>query len=65
VDLAKKYPEKVTEMRALFEQQARDHNLYPLITWDDVTGMKIHRSKDTKSLADEIEKIASHHSDGK
>lgn len=63
VDLAKKYPEKVAEMRALFEQQAKDHNLYPLITWDDVMNLRIHRSKGTKSLADEIDKIASHHSD--
>jgi arylsulfatase len=63
VDLARKYPEKVTELRALFEQQAKDHQLYPLITWDDVMNMRIHRSKDTKSLSDEIEKIASHHSD--
>ena len=63
VDLAKRYPEKVTELRALFEQQARDHQLYPLINWDDVMNLRIHRGKDTKSLSDEIEKIASHHSD--
>ncbi len=63
VDLAKKYPEKVAQLRALFEQEAKDHNLYPLINWDDVMNMRIHRGTDTKSLQDEIEKIASHHSD--
>lgn len=36
VDLAKKYPEKLVELKALFESQAKEHNLYPLITWDDV-----------------------------
>lgn len=45
VNLARKYPEKVTELRALFEEQAQKHNLYPLITWDDVRGGKIHRPK--------------------
>jgi arylsulfatase A-like enzyme len=60
VDLAKKYPEKVTEMRALFEQQARDHQLYPLITWDDVLNGRIHRSKDGKSLQEEWDKVTKH-----
>jgi arylsulfatase len=63
VDLAKKYPEKLMRLKALFEQQARDHQLYPLITWDDVLNMRIHRGKDSKSLGEEMEKIASHHSD--
>ncbi len=57
VDLAKKYPEKVAQMRALFEQQARDHQLYPLITWDDVANGRIHRTKDSKSLQEEWEKV--------
>jgi len=64
VDLAKKYPEKVAELRALFEQQARDHQLYPLITWDDVLNGRIHRNKDSKSLKEEFESIT-HHSDEK
>ena len=33
VDLAKTYPEKLAQFRALFEQPARDHQLYPLLTW--------------------------------
>jgi arylsulfatase len=36
VDLAKKYPEKLAHLKALFEEQAQKHHLYPLITWDDV-----------------------------
>jgi arylsulfatase len=63
VDLAKKYPEKVAEMRALFEQQARDHQLYPLITWDDLLAGKFHRGMDHKSFKQEYEQIASHHSE--
>lgn len=43
VNLAAKYPEKLVALKALFEQQARDHNLYPLITWDDVAKGRIHR----------------------
>jgi arylsulfatase A-like enzyme len=60
LNLAAKYPEKVTELRALFEQQARDHNLYPLITWDDVLGGKIHRTKDSMSFSDGVQKITGH-----
>ena len=44
VDLAKKYPEKVAALRALFDEQATEHNLYPLITWDDVWNGRLHRN---------------------
>ena len=54
VDLAKKYPEKLAELKALFDQQAQEHHLYPLITWDDVLNSRIHRNKDGKSFADGI-----------
>ncbi|WP_374414875.1 arylsulfatase [Novosphingobium colocasiae] len=54
VDLAKKYPEKVAELRALFEEQAKQHNLYPLITWDDVAKGRIHNNGDGRTLADKI-----------
>ncbi len=60
IDLAKKYPEKLAKLKALFEQEAQKHNVYPLITWDDVLGGKIHRGKDTKSFADEVKKLQSH-----
>lgn len=57
VNLAKKYPGKLAQLRALFEQQAQAHNLYPLITWDDVLNARIHRKPDSKSLAEEAQKI--------
>jgi len=63
VDLAKKYPEKLAQLRALFEQQARDHQLYPLLTWDDMLGGKIHHNNDNKSFKEHYEAVASHHSD--
>lgn len=53
VNLAQKYPEKLAQLRALFEQQAQAHNLYPLINWDDVANGRIHRSKDGKSALDQ------------
>ena len=52
VDLAKKYPEKLAQLRALFEQQAQEHNLYPLITFDDVMTGRIHQSGDGLTMAD-------------
>ena len=36
IDLAKKYPEKLIELKALFDAEATKNRLYPLITWDDV-----------------------------
>lgn len=35
-DLAKKYPEKLNELKILFDAEATKNRLYPLITWDDV-----------------------------
>jgi len=48
VNLAQKYPEKLAELKALFEKQAQEHNLYPLITWDDVFAKRIHQPKPAK-----------------
>jgi len=36
IDLAKKYPEKLNELKKLFDAEATKNRLYPLITWDDV-----------------------------
>jgi arylsulfatase len=60
LNLAKQYPEKLAQMKALFEQQAQSHNLYPLITWDDVWNARIHRTKDSKSIREEFEKVTTH-----
>ncbi len=57
LDLAKQDPDKLTALKALFEEQAQSHQLYPLITWDDVLGGKIHRTKDRGTLQQEFEKI--------
>jgi arylsulfatase len=32
-DLASKNPEKLKELQALFDQQAQENNVYPLIDW--------------------------------
>jgi arylsulfatase len=57
IDLAKKYPEKLAELRAEFEAQAKSHNLYPLITWDDVLNGRIHRTPGGKSLLDSFKDV--------
>ncbi|GAA4786550.1 hypothetical protein GCM10023231_13230 [Olivibacter ginsenosidimutans] len=44
-NLAKKYPEKLEELKQLFDEEARKNNLYPLINWDDVAD---HRQNATK-----------------
>lgn len=36
INLARKYPQKLEELKAVFEDQAKKNNLYPFITWDDV-----------------------------
>jgi arylsulfatase len=35
-NLAAKYPEKLRELQALFESEAKKNNIYPLIDWEDV-----------------------------
>ena len=57
IDLAKKYPEKLAELKAEFEEQAKSHHLYPYITWDDVLKGRIHRTKDSKSLLDAFKNV--------
>jgi arylsulfatase A-like enzyme len=57
IDLAKKYPEKLAELKALFEEQAQAHHLYPYITWDDVFNRRIHGTKDSKSFADAVKDV--------
>ena len=57
IDLAKKYPEKLAQLKAEFEDQAQAHHLYPLITWDDVFNGRIHRTPGSKSLADSFKEV--------
>jgi arylsulfatase len=43
IDLAAKYPEKLKELQALFDEQAKTNNIYPFIDWDDVFKQRIHK----------------------
>jgi len=51
-DLSKKYPEKLQELKKLFDEQAKKNNLYPLIDWYDVYNKRIHHpnGSDTQAL---------------
>ncbi|HTN38343.1 MAG TPA: arylsulfatase [Arachidicoccus sp.] len=44
IDLAKKYPEKLKELKAVFDQQAEKNHLYPLIDWYDVREKRLHHN---------------------
>jgi arylsulfatase A-like enzyme len=57
IDLAKKYPEKLAELKALFEEQAKSHHLYPYITFDDVLKGKIHRLNSNKAYEDALKSL--------
>jgi arylsulfatase A-like enzyme len=57
IDLAKKNPEKLAELKNLFEEQAKAHHLYPYITWDDVISARIHRSKDSKPFCESVKEV--------
>ena len=57
IDLAKQYPEKLAALKAEFEEQAKAHNLYPFITWDDVFNGRIHRTKNAKSFFDAVKDV--------
>jgi arylsulfatase A-like enzyme len=59
VNLAAKYPEKLTELKALFEKEAQSHNLYPYITWLDLLSGKTINNRngvDLKKALDAITK---------
>jgi arylsulfatase len=57
IDLAKKYPEKLAELKSEFEEQAKSHHLYPYITWDDVFNGRIHRTPGSKSFFDSLKDV--------
>jgi arylsulfatase len=44
IDLAKKYPEKLAQLKAEFEEQAKSHHLYPYINWDDLRNGRTHHT---------------------
>lgn len=44
INLAAKYPEKLNELKALFEDQAQKNHLYPFIDWEDVLKGRIHHT---------------------
>jgi len=50
-DLAKKYPEKLAELKKVFDEQAIINNLYPLIDWYDVNNKKIHHPNGSDTQA--------------
>jgi len=45
VDLAKKNPEKLKELQAEFDNQAKINNIYPFIDWIDVLRQRVHKKK--------------------
>jgi arylsulfatase len=63
IDLAKKYPDKLAELKAEFEQQAKAHNLYPYITWDDVFNGRIHRTPGSKSFFESVQDVTKSNKD--
>lgn len=44
IDLSKKYPEKLKELKALFDANAVKYHIYPFIDWDDVFKRRIHNT---------------------
>jgi len=52
IDLAKKNPEKLAQLKAEYEEQAKSHHLYPYITWDDLFQGRIHHTYLPKGYVD-------------
>jgi arylsulfatase A-like enzyme len=44
IDLAKKNPEKLAQLKAEFEEQAQSHHLAPYITFDDMYAGRTHHT---------------------
>ncbi|MDQ1166795.1 hypothetical protein [Flavobacterium sp. SORGH_AS_0622] len=58
-NLAKKYPEKLAELQKLFDEQAKENNVYPLIDWQDVYNRRIHNTgaDKGKTVSDLIKQV--------
>ncbi len=56
VDLAKTHPEKLDELKGEFETQAKAHNLYPYITFDDILSHRLHHTYLPEWLPDPAKK---------
>jgi len=57
IDLAKNNPQKLSELKAEFDAQAKAHNLAPYITWDDVFNGRIHHIGGLKGLLEASKNI--------
>jgi arylsulfatase len=44
INLAAKYPEKLKELQALYDDQAKKYHIYPFIDWEDVLKGRIHHT---------------------
>ncbi|MDO6429462.1 arylsulfatase [Flavitalea sp. BT771] len=51
VDLAKKFPEKLADLKKKFDEQAEKNHLYPLISWYDVYNKRIHHPNGSETQA--------------
>lgn len=47
IDLAKKNPEKLAELKTVFDEEAKKNQVYPFIDWDDVFNQRIHHTAKT------------------
>lgn len=43
INLADKYPQKLAELKALFDDQAKKYHIYPFIDWEDVLKGRVHK----------------------
>jgi arylsulfatase A-like enzyme len=51
VDLARKFPAKLAELKAQFDADAERYHIYPFIDWDDVIHRRIHNNVPLKGFA--------------
>ena len=56
INIADKNPQKIAELKALFEQQAQENNAYPRVNWGHIYGKQILQS-DAKHFQNELDKI--------
>ncbi len=51
VNLADKNPQKLAELKALFDENAQKYHIYPFIDWDDVFKRRIHNTGNKQSIS--------------
>jgi arylsulfatase len=57
INLADKNPQKLAELKTLFDRQAEENNVYPLINWGDIFGRQMQNLGNRSDIQDALDNV--------